>query len=331
MSAAFPAYAGVRVLVFGASGFIGRWVARLLTEAGADLWLGVRDTERARAVLEPYGVKGSIVRAPLAGPLETDRVFDAARPTVTFNLTGYGVDRTERDPDLASLVNDRAVRWIVRAAGSRAVPGWPGAHVVHAGSALEYGILGGHLVEDADPIPTTLYGRTKLAGTVALLDECRERGIRGIVGRLFTVYGPGEQAGRLLPALIDAAERGSPVALSSGEQRRDFTFVEDAAEGLLRLGCAEGAPSMVVNIATGRLTTVRRFAELAAAEAGLPLSSLQFGALESRTDDMAHDDVTIARLQAVTGWVPSTSITDGVRRTLAFRGTRLTASTETPH
>jgi nucleoside-diphosphate-sugar epimerase len=68
MSAAFPAYAGVRVLVFGATGFIGRWVARLLTEAGADLWLGVRDTERAGEVLEPYGIKGSIIHASLAGP-----------------------------------------------------------------------------------------------------------------------------------------------------------------------------------------------------------------------------------------------------------------------
>jgi UDP-glucose 4-epimerase len=320
---ASSAYAGVRVLVLGATGFIGRWVARLLTEEGADLYLGAREPAQARAMFERYAVKGSVFPASLASAGDVEAIFEAARPAITFNLTGYGVDPTQRDPAIAALVNHRAVRWIVAAAASRVVPEWLGTHVVHAGSALEYGIIGGHLSEESKPSPTTLYGRSKLAGTLALLEESRFQGTRGISARLFTVYGPGEHAGRLLPALMDAASLGTAVALSRGEQRRDFTFVADAAEGLLRLGRAAAISTAVVNVATGRLTTVRRFAELAAPELGMPLSRLQFGALESRPDDMIHDDVAIGKLQAATGWVPSTSITEGVRRTLAFHASGL--------
>ena len=71
--------------------------------------------------------------------------------------------------------------------------------IVHTGSALEYGNIGGNLAEDASPRPDTFYGCTKLQGTLNLVKTCRRSGVRGISVRLFTVYGPGEHETRLLP------------------------------------------------------------------------------------------------------------------------------------
>jgi nucleoside-diphosphate-sugar epimerase len=122
----------------------------------------------------------------------------------------------------------------------------------------------------------------------------------------------------LLPSLAQAAESGLPVPLTAGMQRRDFTFVEDVADGLLRLGVAEVPPGAIVNLATGTLETVRRFIEIAAGVLPLAPEQLRFGAIPTREEEMEHAAVAVDRLRALTGWIPPTGIAEGVRRTWTF-------------
>lgn len=308
-------YRGVTVAVLGASGFIGRWVARHLTDAGARVILIVRNS----ASLPPSVRKAaaSVIEADLSHEDAVRDLIASVSPAVVFNLAGYGVDRAERDEGLAHFINTELPAWIARFMPTPD-DSWAGQRVVHAGSALEYGEIGGNLAENSTPNPTTLYGRTKLAGTLALARECKERGIHGSTARLFTVYGPGEHTGRLLPTLLDAAAHDEVIPMSAGLQRRDFTYVEDVAEGLLRLGaCTTARHGEVVNIATGRLTRVRDFAIEAARVLGIGSERLDFGAFPTRTEEMQHDPVSVARLRELIGWVPQTDITSGVSRTLA--------------
>jgi nucleoside-diphosphate-sugar epimerase len=129
------------------------------------------------------------------------------------------------------------------------------------------------------------------------------------------VYGPGEYAGRLLPSLLAGARENRPIPLSAGAQKRDFVYVEDAAEALLRLGTSE-APSGIVNVATGRLTSVRRFVQAAAAVLDIPPEHLRFGALQPRFEESEHGDVSITKLRRLTGWAPRTGIEKGIRKTV---------------
>jgi nucleoside-diphosphate-sugar epimerase len=94
--------------------------------------------------------------------------------------------------------------------------------------------------------------------------------------------------------------------------------VEDVAEGLLRLACADADAGDVVNVATGRLTMVREFATVAAAILGMGDGDLQFGAIPTRVEEMEHAVVTVERLRTLTGWVPPTTIDEGIRRTTSF-------------
>ncbi len=109
-----------------------------------------------------------------------------------------------------------------------------------------------------------------------------------------------------------------PFALTSGTQQRDFTYVTDVAEGLLRLGAAPGQDGEVVNLATGRLITVRRFAETAARLLGIGRDRLHFGALDTRPGEMAHRPVTIRRLRDRVCWSPQTGIVAGIKSALEF-------------
>jgi nucleoside-diphosphate-sugar epimerase len=305
-------YSGVRAVVLGASGFIGSWVARKLGEAGAETHLIVRNSAGVAASLG-----GRVFEADLAQPDALAGIFEEIRPAIVFNLAGYGVDPSERDADLSERINALLPQAICEAAARWKDCNWPGQHLIHVGSALEYGTASGDLREDGPALPTTVYGQTKLQGTLHIAKCAKTLGLRAATARLFTVYGPGEHCGRLLPSLIEAARVGKQLELTAGTQLRDFTYVEDVAEGLLRLGLARVEPGAVVNLATGHLTTVRSFAETAARILGMPMENLRFGAVPTRAEEMRHDPVSVERLRQVTGTVPPTGIEGGIRRTVS--------------
>ena len=312
-------YRDVPVVVLGAGGFIGRWVARLLSVEGARLVSVVRDAEQFEPVRERWGIGGRVHAADLSSPASVRRLCNELRPTVVFNLVGYGVDPHERDPALAWWLNSRlpAVLGEVLATSPPQAQ-WAGRRLVHTGTALEYGTVPGDLAEDGPTSPTTLYGRSKLAGTLRLARVARRHCLGAIIARLFTVFGAGEPAGRLLPSLAACAQSGTPIPLTEGHQRRDFLWVGDVASMLLRLGLEGGRCGEIVNLASGQLITVKAFTSLAAAALGIPPSHLLYGAIPTRPEEMAHAPVTVARLKSLIGPPPDDSIGRGLTETVTF-------------
>jgi UDP-glucose 4-epimerase len=313
-------YAGVRVVVLGASGFIGRWVSRSLSEAGADLHAVVRDRAEAGRGFATYGVSADLHETDLIDLEGSRALLKRLAPAIVFNLSGYGVDpgeKTEASESLAGVLNVELPGVIAETLASIPAAAWGGRRVVHAGSVFEYGNIGGHLEETAAPNPVGLYGSSKLAGTQRLAAACRATGLPGLTARLCQVYGPGEHPGRLLPLLLEARKQPQPLSLSVGTQRKDFTYVADVAEGLLRLGVTAGPPGEIVNLATGRLTTVREFAEAAAHLLRLDPSRLKFEK-PLPDNELQHLELAIARLRELTCWEPVTDVPEGIRRTMDF-------------
>ncbi len=313
-------YSGVPVLVLGASGFIGRWVSSALVDAGATVCAVVRGSDDGGLRDEPANAyTPAAVHRVLAVDLErpgaATAAIDAARPAIVFNVAGYGVDPAERDRARMSATNDRLVQELCDRLARDPDRGWAGLRLVHAGSVLECGSATGPVDEQVVSEPLTEYGRLKLAGTRHVARAGADLGLHACVARLFSVYGPGEHPHRLLPSLR-RVRAGEGIPLTRGDQRRDFTYVEDVAEGLLRLGIARVEPGAVVNLATGRLTSVREFAEAAADAIGLHRSALAFGDVPTRVDELRHGPVIVARLDAATSWRPPTSVAQGIRRSL---------------
>lgn len=313
----------MRALVLGATGFIGRWVAAALTHRGARLTCATRSLA-GRETVEAWPIDASWVELDLVEHGRLSELVSELQPEVVFNLAGYGIDRSERDEALAQRINAEVPVELAEAMAQVPAPGRIGARIVHVGSALEYGEVGGDLAEDSATNATTLYGRTKLAGTLGLTARSDELGIRSVTARLFTIYGAGEHDGRLLPSLLAAAQGDEPLPLTEGFQERDFTFVGDVADGLIRLAqtpsLAAFGTGSVVNLATGELSTVRSFVETAARVLEIEPDRLRFGELPTRGEEMAHDPVNIERLRSVLGWRPPTPIEAGVARTRDFAG-----------
>ena len=308
-------YDRASVVILGASGFIGRWLARHAGRLGAKLVLVVRDAARSAEIFDELEIVGEMIEADLVADQGVERVLRGLAPSITFNCVAYGVDPLEHDERMAYRVNVELVERMVRGSVSTPSRDWVGQQIVHLGSGFEQ-VAVAAANGAASSIP--LYARSKLAGTQIFGQCCRELGVRGLTTRLFSVYGPGEHAGRLLPALIEAAQRREPLALTEGTQQRDFTYVEDVVEGLLRLGASQARPGEVVDLASGRLTPVRDFARTAAEVLGLPEENLCFGDLPRRAEEMRPAEVSLERLAALTAWRPTTEIVAGITRTEAI-------------
>ena len=284
----FQQYEGRVVLILGATGFIGCWVARLLSNSKAELVLCVRDVSAAEELFARYGIAGRIFQIDLADETQVRKSLNEIRPDILFNLAVYGVARSEQDPKIAHQINVELVEVLCQELARSPKSNWDGRRLIHAGTAMEYGQIPGDLREDSAGNPTTLYGISKLAGTQTVMSICRASGLAGCTARLFAVYGPGEAPERLLPSLLKIKANPELLPMTAGLHKRDFVYVEDAAEALIRLGISSATPGEIVNVATGRLTSIRRFAELAADTMDIPREYLGFGILPTRVEEMAH-------------------------------------------
>jgi nucleoside-diphosphate-sugar epimerase len=134
--------------------------------------------------------------------------------------------------------------------------------------------------------------------------------------RLFSAYGPKDNPNHLLPHLIDSLLNGACPPLTLGEQKWDYLYVEDAVEALIAAAMSPKANG-IFNLASGQVHSLRAVIESARDQID-PHIVLQFGALPYRPDQVMHLEGKIGRLEYAAGWRPQISLTDGLRRTVAW-------------
>jgi nucleoside-diphosphate-sugar epimerase len=285
-----------RVLLLGGAGFLGPHFAAALRAAGADVIVAGRSSAAAEGLV-----------VDVTNDDEFARALELVAPDVVLNCAGYGVKPAEVDEDLLTAVNAVAPARLLARAASAGV-----RRFAHLGSCSEYGEqpVGTPIEEDATPAPLDGYGRSKLAGTRALQGVARGA-TSLVVARLFTVFGPGEGAWRLVPSLRAAAVSDQPVELTRCEAVRDYLFVADMARAIARLVAAP-ATAVVVNVGSGEGRPLRELVSDVAEALGLT-APLAFGALTPRRREPPWLVADIRRLIAATGPLTRTELSAALR------------------
>jgi nucleoside-diphosphate-sugar epimerase len=298
-----------RVLVTGGNGFIGRQALPWLLERGYEVYASYRG--------EP-GAPESGLSWHQANLLDADQartLVEQARPTHLLHFAWYAEhgkfwDSAENVPWVGAT--ERLLRFFAAAGGRRATV---------AGSCAEYewsqsGSWNGVCSELWTPIePATLYGKCKQHAHQVAQAIAADEGLSLAWGRIFFVYGPHEDPGRLVASLARSLVAGEPVGTSEGSQQRDFLHVADVASAFVSLldSPVEGA----VNIGSGEATPIRRVVELIAEQTGRP-EIVRWGELPVRAGDPPVLAADVRRLREEVGWAPEHSLESGIGQTVEW-------------
>ena len=291
-------HAADRVLVTGATGFIGAAAARALVAMGAAVH-GTSSSGRAG----PDGL--TMHRCDLLDDTATAQLLARLRPThllhAAWDVThgAYWTSPANLDWLAASA---RLLRAFLAAGGRRAVG---------VGSCAEYAWTGETCVEGLTALaPATVYGRCKLATAEAFAATGMLGGTTAWA-RLFFPYGPGDGAQRFIPSMLERLRQGQPFDTTQGLQIRDFIHVDDVGQALARLTAATLAGA--VNIGSGKGVALRDVALRLATALGADPALLRFGALPERPGDPGRLVADIGRLRGALDFAPAVSWQDGIQ------------------
>lgn len=292
------------IVVTGVNGFIASHLVSQLRTVRADVHALSRTTNPWRAKALDVG---PVIATPSRGALM--EAVRAIKPKTIFNLAAHGAYEFQTDRERMVDVNFLAICDLTDVALSL------GSSIIQAGSSSEFGRNSQGPTANSVLQPNSMYAITKAAASQWLSHQARENDLRSCTLRLYSVYGPVEDPGRLFPTLIRKGLRSQLPPFASASTSRDFVYVADVVQAFILSAIAVHghARGQDISICTGRATTMAEIAHLACTEFRLSQEP-EFGSISRAWDlDLWYGDPHAA--EHLLGWRATTSLTEGLALT----------------
>ena len=296
------------ILVLGGGGFVGANLVQRLLETRLDVIAVVRRLPAWRLA----GLDSKhLIEVDLTSAGEMRQMLEAVRPRTVFDCTAYGAYPFETNPELIYRTNFNSLVSLLQQLDRNLL-----ACFVHAGSSSEYGANSAGPSEDAPLLPNSDYAVSKAAAALFISHAGKTLGLPVVNLRLYSVYGPLEDASRLIPNVVKHGIQGRYPPFVSPETSRDFVYIGDVCEAFL-IAAARLTPELYgasFNIGSGVRTRIQDLAETARAVFGIEKPA-QFGSMQGRAWDLDEWYAAPAKAAARLGWSATTSLADGLQLT----------------
>ncbi len=297
--------AGRRILVTGASGFIGSHLCRFLSGTSAEVH-GVSRVPRTGVEKGPRWWQGD-----LADPAIARELFSTIKPEIIFHLAA-GDTRAKRDVNLVLPIFKDNLSTAVNMLTAATETGC--GRIVLAGSLDE---------PELGAPPSSPYAAAKVAiqAYAQLFYGIFQMPV--VVARIFMVYGPGQEAvQKLIPYVTLSLLRGQSPKLSSGQRPVDWIYIDDLVEGLTALAQAPNVEGCTVDLGSGSLVSVRAVVQELVRLTGSTAEPL-FGAIPERPMEPLRT-AKVNETYSQIGWKIRTSLEKGLSQTIDWYRARLT-------
>jgi len=291
-----------RVLLTGATGFIGRQAIESLLAKGYEVHAV------SKMALETLPDSVHKHQCDLIDHSQTTALMQQIAPTHLLHFAWYAIPGKYWTSS-ANLDWVRASLHLVQQFASAG-----GKRMMLAGTCAEYDWSSGLCVEGATPLtPLTLYGSCK-AGLYRIVESfAKQNGLSSAWGRIFFLYGPHEYPERLVPSVIRSLLKNETAKCSHGTQIRDFMHVADVADAFVTLLDSDLQGS--INIASGEPLPLKTVIEKIAHKCG-KTGQVQYGPLTTSPNDPPLISADVSRLQNELRWRPRYSLDQGLEETI---------------
>lgn len=300
---------GKRIVITGATGFIGRYLARVFLDYGNQVYALVRPGSKNTGAL-PVHENLITVEAGLDHVVDCIPVIGQA--DAFLHLAWGGVNREEIDSPEVQGRNVACSLDCVRAAAKLGC-----GIFMDAGSRVEYGAVEGMMQEDALCSPMNQYGKAKWEFYQKAVPLCRKYGMKYYHLRFFSVYGYGDHPWSLISTLVRDLRQDKKVSLSHCRHEWNFMYIEDAVQAVYELfrhsPLLEPGESCIVNIAGSDTRPLRSFVEEIHKIAGYK-GELEYGAFIQAKEGALSIRPDTTRLVQLTGgdWKEQYSFSWGI-------------------
>jgi UDP-glucose 4-epimerase len=299
-----------RVILTGASGFVGANLARRLLRDGHEMHLLLRRNHhlwRIAAIQNDV----QLHETDLSDEESLVRTVESIRPEWIFHLAAYGAYSTQTDLRRMVWTNILGTMNLVQACLKTGFEAF-----VNTGSSSEYGFKDHAPAEDESLEPNSPYAVTKASATLFCRHIARSRQVHLPTLRLYSIYGPYEEPSRLIPTLIVRGLNCKLPPLVNPETARDFVYIDDVVEAYL---LAATQPSeeygAVYNVGSGIQTTLREVVEVARRVMNIE-NEPEWGSMPARQWDTQVWVSDNSKIRNELGWQPRFTLEQGLRETI---------------
>lgn len=286
---------GARVLITGARGFIGQWLAAELLRRKAE----VHGTSRFAQPENAAGVRWRL--CDLTDPAEVRRLFAAIRPEYVFHMSSLADGRRDRDLVIPTFRSEAVATVHVLTAASETGT----RRLVIPGSLEEPG---------PGEAASSPYAAAKATSRVyaRMFHELYQMPV--VMTRIFMTYGPAQPAWKLIPAVAGQLLRGEPPVIASPAREVDWIYVSDVVAGLLRAMTTPGLEGGSVDIGSGELVTIRDVVERLRTMINASVEPRYGESPPREREQVCKAD--IGESMRLMGWRPRIGLEEGLRQTV---------------
>jgi len=298
----------MRIAVTGAGGFIGANLVRRLLTDGHDVCAIVRPGGSAERLA---GLEVILGAADVRDGQTLAAIFGRFRPETVYHLASTAWN-SETPPEDHEQAITQGMSGVLEACQQ-----WRPRRLIATGSAAEYG-SGAGFDEESPCRPDTALGRAKAAACRMAAERAPQLGIECVWLRLFTPYGPFEAPTRLVPSAIRAALGRDSLTLRSPGEERDFLAVADAVDAMARVAWAPLPNPAILNLSSGRATSVASLAGLIFACAGAEPRWGEAAPAPPGGETLARSSGSNRRAREWLGWSPRLELDTGIEQAIAW-------------